>query len=315
MVTIQVADNTLSRYMRDVSRHPLLTAEEEYDLAINKENKRAREKLINANLRLVVKIAMELGRNRQQVMDLVQEGNIGLMRAVAKFDPKRGPRLSSYAAWWIRAFMMLFMTYNRRLVRVGKTAPQRILILNLDKERGKLLAQGIDPTPEVLAQRLKVPVHDVKEMSVRLSNGGEVSLDMPVAGLDGATLQDCIAANVQAMEEFIDEKRARESAVKKVKGFRQTLEGRDLDVFDGRMADVEQPKTLGSVGDKYGITRERVRQVQVKITSRMKGFLNGEPTTPAGKKKSRSPSEQAAEIRRKLGPQKKVSGARALPGG
>ncbi len=177
----------LSAYLREVHRHKMLTAEEERTLTeqySKTQDSTAARKLIEANLRLVVKIAYEYRRAHKNLLDLVQEGNIGLMQAVKRYDPYRGVKLSSYAAWWIRAYMLRFILNNWRLVKLGTTQAQRKLFYNLNKEKARLAAQGIDPTPELIANHLNVETRDVIDMDRRLGSG-EASLDAPVGDAEG----------------------------------------------------------------------------------------------------------------------------------
>ena len=178
--------DALQRYMSEVARHPLLTREEEHRLATEfqkTQDPRLAYRLVTANLRLVVKIAHEYRRAAFNLLDLVQEGNVGLMHAVRKYDPNRGVKLSSYAAWWIRAYILRYLMDNWRMVKLGTTQAQRKLFFNLRKEQEKLLQQGFDAAPRLLAERLDVSEQDVQEMDQRLSND-EFSLDSPVAGGD-----------------------------------------------------------------------------------------------------------------------------------
>src|ERR1051325_10151345 len=169
-------------YLRETRRYPLLTPEEERDLAtrlVEHGDTQAARKLIEANLRLVVKIAYEYRRAHKNLLDLVQEGNIGLIQAVSKFDPYRGVKLSSYAAFWIRAYILKFVLNNWRLVKIGTTQAQRKLFFNLRKEREKLEQLGFQPTAALLAEKLDVPEKEVVEMERRLA-APEASLDAPL---------------------------------------------------------------------------------------------------------------------------------------
>ncbi|HEX7704515.1 MAG TPA: sigma-70 family RNA polymerase sigma factor, partial [Kofleriaceae bacterium] len=155
----------LSTYMSETRRYPLLTPDEERSLAIKlveHSDTSAARKLIEANLRLVVKIAYEYRRAHRNLLDLVQEGNIGLIQAVGKFDPYRGVKLSSYAAFWIRAYILKFILNNWRLVKIGTTQAQRKLFFNLRKEQEKLLSQGFEAAPKLLAEKLDVSEQDVR---------------------------------------------------------------------------------------------------------------------------------------------------------
>ena len=178
----------MSVYMAEVKRHPLLSREEEGRLARlyrGSGDLDAAARLVSANLRLVVKLAHEYHRNPLSLLDLVQEGNIGLMQAVKKFDPDRGVKLSTYAAWWIRAYILRYIMDNWKLVKLGTTEAQRKLFFKLRQEQERLLKQGYEATPKLLAERLNVTEQDVVEMDQRLGPD-EVSIDAPV-GEDGDT--------------------------------------------------------------------------------------------------------------------------------
>jgi RNA polymerase sigma-32 factor len=204
----------LQAYMRDVQRHPLLTPAEEREYAIkfyDQGDVDAAAKLVTSNLRLVVKIAYEYRRAHKQIPDLIQEGSIGLMQAVKKFDPYKGVKLSTYAAWWIRAYILRFVLNNARLVKLGTTQAQRKLFFNLRKERARLSAMGIEPTAETIASRLNVPAEEVTNMERRLSSG-DMSLDAPArpgeegssARIDLLTEGDPRADDVLAEQEIIE---------------------------------------------------------------------------------------------------------------
>src|SRR3954462_12582165 len=162
----------MAAYMTEVRQFPLLTPDEEKALAtrlVEQGDTTAARKLIEANLRLVVKIAYEYRRAHRNLLDLVQEGNIGLIQAVGKFDPYRGVKLSSYAAFWIRAYILKFILNNWRLVKIGTTQAQRKLFFNLRKERERLEQLGFQPTTALLAEKLDVPEKEVIEMERRLA--------------------------------------------------------------------------------------------------------------------------------------------------
>ena len=178
----------LRAYMAEVQRHPVLPPDEEHRLAVKYRETGdidAAYKLVASNLRLVVKIAHEYRRTAFQLLDLVQEGNMGLMQAVKKYDPWKGVKLSSYAAWWIRAYIIRFVMENWRMVKLGTTQAQRKLFFNLAKEREKLLARGIEPTPRLLARNLQVEEKDVVEMTGRMASE-DLSLDAPLHGEEHA---------------------------------------------------------------------------------------------------------------------------------
>jgi RNA polymerase sigma-32 factor len=268
----------LQMYLMEIKNFRLLTREEEVALAIRvreKKDQKAAYILVTANLRLVVKIAMDFHRYwTKSLLDLIQEGNVGLLQAVRKFDPYRGIKFSYYASFWIKAYMLKFIMENWKLVKIGTTQTQRKLFFNLAKERDKLIAQGFDPEPRLLAERLDVKEREVEEMSQRLG-GGEVSLNSPV-GDDGKEVYGSFLPDPQAaIDEQLFEKQNRELLLTKLEEYRGRLSGKELDIFDNRIM-AENPVTLQELGDKYDISRERVRQIQERIVKNIKKFLTEE---------------------------------------
>jgi RNA polymerase sigma-32 factor len=266
----------LQRYMAEVSRHPLLTREEENELAWRyfkdpEHNVEAAYRLVTANLRLVVKIAHQYRRAAFSLLDLVQEGNIGLMQAVKKFDPGRGIKLSTYAAWWIRAYILRFIMDNFRMVKIGTTEAQRKLFFNLRKEQEKLLQRGIEAAPKLLAERLKVSEQDVVEMQGRMGQE-EVSLDAPMSGDGKATHMERLASTSQAPDEALAAEELSETFHQKLKSFAAGLEGKERVVFEKRLV-AEEPLTLQQIGDEFGLTRERVRQIEAQLTRKLRAYV------------------------------------------
>jgi RNA polymerase sigma-32 factor len=271
----------MAAYLREVQRHPLLTPEQTHALAvkfIETQDPRIAAQLVTANLRLVVKIAYEYRRAYKNIMDLVQEGNIGLMQAVKRYDPYRGVKLSSYAAWWIRAYILRFILNNWRLVKLGTTQAQRKLFFNLRKKRAELVAMGIDPTNEEIAKQLNVPESDVAEMDVRLAQS-EKSLDAPVGDADGRAIAkvDMMPAVGAGPEAAMADEELQSLLKDKLAEFRKTLTGKDKDlaIFDLRLV-ADDPLTLQDLGDKFGISRERVRQLEQRLLARLRDYLKRE---------------------------------------
>src|ERR1043166_2725537 len=177
-----VPTDTLQRYLSEIRRYPVLSREEEHKIAVEYKERgdvQAAYKLVTANLRLVVMIAREYQRAFRNLLDLIQEGNIGLMEAVKNFDPYRGVRFPSYAVWWIRAYIIRYVMNNWRLVKLGTTQAQRKLFFNLQKEKDRLAAPGFRARPKLLAQRLDVKEKEIVEMEQRLG-GSDLSVDMPL---------------------------------------------------------------------------------------------------------------------------------------
>jgi len=275
----------LRAYMAEVSRHPVLTREEEQalaDLYVRTGDRAAAWKLVTSNLRLVVKIAREYHRGVFQLLDLIQEGNVGLMQAVKKFDPLKGVKLSTYAAWWIRAYIIRFIMDNWRQVKLGTTQAQRKLFFNLSKERERLLSRGIEPTPRLLAQNLRVDEDDVNEMTARMS-GDDLSLDAPVRGDEGDSsasrldrLEDPAAAPA---DDALAADQVREMFRQKLAAFGKTLEDdREKAIFADRLMPPEgqEPATLSDLGARFGLTRERARQIEAKLTGRLRDYMKAE---------------------------------------
>jgi RNA polymerase sigma-32 factor len=271
----------MAAYLREVQRHPLMTAEQTHDIAvkfITSQDPALAAQLVTSNLRLVVKIAYEYRRAYKNIMDLVQEGNIGLMQAVKRYDPYRGVKLSSYAAWWIRAYILRFILNNWRLVKLGTTQAQRKLFFNLRKKKAELVAMGIEPTDAEVAKRLNVPESDVAEMDVRLTSN-EKSLDAPVGDAEGRSIAkvDLVPSGWEGPEALMADGELQALLKDKLAQFRKTLSGKDkeLAIFDERLVS-DDPLTLQELGDRFGISRERVRQLEQRLTSKLRDYLRAE---------------------------------------
>ena len=266
----------LQAYMREVQGHSLLSKTDEHELAalyVKTGDVAAAARLVTANLRLVVKIAYEYRRAYRNMMDLIQEGNIGLMQAVKRYDPYRGVKLSSYAAWWIRAYMLRYMLNNWRMVKLGTTQAQRKLFFNLNKEKARLSAMGIEPTPAEIAARLQVDEKEVIEMDRRLSRG-DASLDMPVGDGDNTSVAriELLPSGSPGPEQDTTNAELNEILRDHLTRFRETLSGKDALIFDKRMV-AEDPLTLQELGNEFGVSRERVRQLESRIAGKLRAFL------------------------------------------
>lgn len=266
----------LQLYMREVAKHPLLTPEEEYQLGVKhfeQGDVAAAHRLVTSNLRLVVKIANDFRQAQVNLLDLIQEGNYGLMQAVKRFNPYKQVKLSTYAAWWIRAYILKYIMDNKSQVKIGTTAAQRKLFFNLRKEAEKLLREYDTVDTKLLAANLDVREKDVLDMQMRL-NAPDLSLDEPLSSEPGSATQ--ISVLVDKNEESIDDVLAKKE-IKRIFDrhlgeFRALLTGRDLQIFDERMM-ADEPMTLQEIGDKYKITRERIRQIEARIVKKLKEFV------------------------------------------
>lgn len=272
------------RNLKDV---PLLSREEEADLARRyretKDPKIAR-RLVESHLRLVIKMARQCSSRPALLPDLIQEGCLGVMRAIEKFDPDRGIRLSSYAAWWIRAFMYQYIMANARMVRVATTFTQRKLFFNLNREQNRFEAAGQTIDPKEIATRLNVPEEAVVEMTTRLS-GREVQFDVVVATEPSSDAFSSYAP--PRPDEDFERRQLQEAVAQRLKHAAGTLEGRDRQIFDERLL-AEKPITLRELGDRLGVSRERARQLEERVKGRLRVLLQDFNDTEAGQPPARA---------------------------
>jgi RNA polymerase sigma-32 factor len=266
----------LKRYLWEVRKFPLLTREEERDLARKwreEKDRSAALRLVVSNLRLVVKIAFEYQRAYSNLLDLIQEGNLGLMQAVKKFDPYREVKLSSYASWWIRAYILKFLIDNWSLVKIGTTQAQRKLFFRLKKEKGRLEAMGFDPGPKLLAGALNVSKEEVTEMNQRLE-GGDLSLNAPLEGNGRQTYMDILPAG-DTLEKTVADTQFNEILGNKIDEFTQGLRPKEAFLLKNRLL-ADEPVTLQEAGDQLKISRERARQIEKRVVDKLRVFLQGE---------------------------------------
>ena len=269
-----VPTTTLQRYLAEVRRYPFLSKEEELELFHQYQvqgNREAAVRLILANLRVSISIAAEYLHTGADHMDLIQEGNVGLMQAIKKFDPTRNVRFHAYAAWWARAYILRFLLNTYRLVKVGTTQDQRKLFYNLKKEKAKLEREGFVPDTKLLADRLNVKERDVIEMDQRLGSW-ELSLDQPLGEETDGTLLDVLPAQGIAADEQVAEHELRVLFRRKLSEFTKTLDEREEDILRNRLLS-ETPLTLEDLGQKYGVTKERTRQLEARIITRLREFM------------------------------------------
>jgi RNA polymerase sigma-32 factor len=271
--------NPFREYLRDISKYPLMTREEERETARRARiegNKEAGQKLVLANLRLVVKIALDY-RSRLDLLDLIQEGNIGLVRAVGKYDPERGTRFSTYASFWIRAYMLKYLMDSWSMVKIGTKESQRRLFYGLNREKKKLEQSGIIPSAEVLADNLRVDSADIEDMEQRLYHG-DVSLEAPQSG-DGLPLVDTIGSS-EDIEEILIEKDYTEMLHKRLDDFKKLLNERECFILENRIM-AENPLTLREIGERFNTSRENVRQIQARISRNLASHLRSSDIRPS----------------------------------
>lgn len=267
--------DALSAYLREISRYPQLSREEEFQLAVRyREHKdlNAAYKLVLGNLWLVVRVARDYEAAARNVLDLIQEGNIGLMEAVKNFDPYKEVRFPSYAVWWIKAYIIRFVIANWRLVKIGTTQAQRKLFFNLKKEKERLEREGFTPLPALIAERLSVKESEVVEMEQRLGSS-EVSMDAPMLQEDSETnLGAILPSDNPNAEELLSRKQLKEMLSASLEEFCSTLNKKELAIFHQRLLG-EEKATLQELADKFSLSKERVRQLENKIKEKLRVFL------------------------------------------
>jgi len=272
-----VSSDLLSHYLSEIRRYPILEPEEEKELAIRYQetgDPEAAERLVTSNLRLVVKLAFQYHRQWNNVLDLVQEGNLGLVEALSRYDPYRGIRFSSYAQYWIRAMILRFLMDNFRMVRLGSTRAGRKLFFQLQKERERMLKEGLEASTRQLAERLEVKESEVIAVD-RHMRAPALSIDSPVGDpSEGRALSDMISDDSVAGPEEIA---ARTELGTQVRGyldeFREGLdEERERAIWDERMM-ANDPVPLSRLGERFGVSKERVRQLEERMRRRLRIHL------------------------------------------
>ncbi len=268
----------VTRYMAEIRRYPLLTKEEEKKLAIRyyeTHDPKAAEVLVTSNLRFVVKIASEYSRFGARLIDLIQEGNLGLMHAVKEFNPYKGARLITYSVWWIRGYIQEYLMRQYSLVRIGTTHNQRKLFYQLQKERENLEQLGFNEAVAQLSGRLGISEKEVEVMHQRLQ-GRDLSLNQKVGDETQAELLDFQS---QPEENDLEEQLGLIEEIdllqSRIEELRPTLNERELILLDQRLL-ADEPLTLQEIGERYGITREAVRQMENRLLEKIrKGFNKG----------------------------------------
>ncbi len=270
-------DTGLARYLREIRDFPMLPVEDEYMLARRwheHEDAAAAHQLVTSHLRLVAKIALGYRHYGLPVADLISEGNIGLMRAVKKFDPERGFRLATYAMWWIKAALNEFVLNSWSLVKMGSLSAQKKLFFNLRRVKAQLaiMDQG-EMTPEnvaAVARELEVPAEDVVAMNRRMA-GRDASLNVTV-GQSSVEVQDLIADTSDGPEDTLahDEELGKGRLL--IGQALTHLDVREREIFTERRL-TDDPPTLEELGVRYGVSRERVRQIEAKAFAKVQDFV------------------------------------------
>jgi RNA polymerase sigma-32 factor len=267
--------DSLARYMAQLRDYPPISREQEQELArrwVESHDAEAGRRLVLANLRLVVKIAMEYRRAWANTLDLIQEGNVGLLQAVQRFDPYQEVKLSTYAAYWIRAYVLKYLIDNIRLVRLGSTRAERKLFFRLNKEKRELERLGFEATPKLIAERLDVTEGDVVAMEQRLG-GSDLSMDAPVGDDEGgARFGDFVASQGQNAEQQVADEDLKRTFMTHVKAFADRLKPREQRIMQARVL-ADEPLTLQELGDEMGLTRERIRQIEKALVDDLRDYL------------------------------------------
>lgn len=271
--TLPVVADSLTLYIAEIKRFPLLSPEEEYQLAVkfhDEQDLATAHQLVTSNLRFVVKVAAEYRNYGLKMLDLIQEGNVGLMMAVRKFNPYKGLRLISYAVWWIRAYIQNFIISSWSLVKIGTTQAQKKLFYKLNQAKNAIKnLMGSDDLKET-ALSLDVTEAEAAEMEVRMQ--GEYSLDADIIGNEGITLLESLADDRLNQEELLGNHQQAAELQKEVSTALQTLNDKERYIVECRIT-ADTPQTLQEIADYFGISRERVRQLEERALQKMRTLL------------------------------------------
>ncbi|MDD5711743.1 MAG: RNA polymerase sigma factor RpoH [Smithellaceae bacterium] len=281
-MNVPALTGTLDVYIAEINKFPLLSAEEEFSLAVRLKkynDMEAAEKLVVSNLRFVVKVAHEYRNYGVRLADLIQEGNIGLMHAVKKFDPYRGYRLISYAVWWIRAYMQNYIIKSWSIVKIGTTQAQRRLFFKMGQARRQLETMS-ERHPEFseIAESLGVKAVDLQEMDLRMS-GRDLSLDAVVSADGDLTHADYLTYGGDDQEEILIKKQETALVKDHIADALTILSEKERYIIQHRVMS-EDPETLQEIGDRYNITRERARQIEKQALKKLRlalPYLGEEP--------------------------------------
>jgi RNA polymerase sigma-32 factor len=273
-MTLPVVADSLTLYLAEIKRFPVLSADEEYRLAVKfyeEKDLESAHRLITANLRFVVKIAAEYRAYGMKMLDLIQEGNIGLMMAVRKFNPYKGFRLISYAVWWIRAYIQNHIVSAWSLLKIGTTQAQKKLFFKLNQAKNAIKRMtGGDDDLQATALSLDVKESEVVEMDQRMR--GEFSLDAEIADADGITHLDNLADDRQNQEEMLAAIQENTLLQREIATALSGLNEKERFVIEQRIT-ADEPLTLQDIADRFAISRERVRQIEVGALKKMKNAL------------------------------------------
>ena len=268
-------DDSLGYYLAEIRKYPLLTKEEELKIARRYReggNPEDAEILVTSNLRFVVKVASEYAKFGSKLIDLIQEGNVGLMHAVKEFNPYKGVRLITYAVWWIRGYIQEYLMKQYSMVKIGTTSNQRKLFYKLEKEKQKLDREGLDPTVKLLSARLGVQEEDVKLMEQRM-RGRDISLDTPLDSSGTTKLLDFENNREDLPDELVNHLQQVEKLRRGIQELRPRLNEREAYILEMRILS-DEPEKLQEIGKKWGVTREAVRQMEARVIQKIKARVS-----------------------------------------
>lgn len=282
-MALPISVGSLERYLAEISQFPLLSREEEFELAEMYKKSGdvdAAHKMVTSNLRFVVKVASEYRGMGLNFIDLIQEGNIGLMKAVKKFDPYKGYRIISYAVWWIRAQIHSFIIRSWSLVKMGTTQAQRKIFAKLRKTRHNLSSpNGKEADVQDVARALDVRPEEVAEMEVRMA-ARDFSLDIELDQGSNATHLDLVQGNIPSQEDELAESEERELMHEGIQQALDKLNDKERFILTHRVM-ADKPMTLKEIGSRYKISRERVRQIEEGTLKKVRGYLTETNLVPA----------------------------------
>ena len=278
-LNLPITTDTFEHYMVQVNRFDLLSPEEEHELAtrhLQEGDMEAAHKLVCANLRFVVKVANEYRSYGLRLLDLVQEGNIGLMMAVRKFDPQRGTRLITYAVWWIRAYIQSYIMRSWSMVKIGTTQMQKKLFFKLSQTRKALRNMTGTEEIEDIARELDVTEDAVVEMTQRMG-GRDTSLDVELTEGERYTLLSTLKDDGDNQEELLLAHEEQQINTQKTSAALSVLKPRERHIIEERIL-AETPSTLQDLANEYGISRERVRQIERNALSKLRNVMVEDPS-------------------------------------
>ena len=276
-LNLPITTDTFEHYMVQVNRFDLLSAEQEYDLAVRHMqdgDMDAAHRLVCANLRFVVKVANEYRGYGLRLLDLVQEGNVGLMMAVKKFDPSRGTRLITYAVWWIRAYIQNYIMRSWSLVKIGTTQMQKKLFFKLAQTRNALLNQTGSEDIEDIARELDVNQEIVVEMSQRMGRR-DASLDVELTEGEGYTLLHTLPDKADNQETLLLANEERRLNTERTQAALSILNPRERNIIKQRIL-ADPPSTLQEIAEQYGVSRERIRQIEQNALQKLRKAMTAE---------------------------------------